>query len=183
VRTRDIDPVTSGSRALLSLEPQSGFFATVPVARALIRRGVKPSVAKSVVERLSTGEPAAVRLQHYDAAVLDQELSEAHVGVQRQDFDVAELAAALSKARKKMKMSQDQFANAVGLSVSTLRNWEQARSPLDEPTKLLVRMVAFAPELAVQVAAASHLAQAGVGRTVAKKSAKRPPNRLVAKAS
>lgn len=172
VRTRDIDPVTSGSRALLSLEPQTGFSATVPVARALIRRGVKPSVAKSVVERLSTGAPAAVRLKHYDPEVLDRELNNAHVGVQRQDVDIAELAVALSKARKKLKMSQDTFANAVGLSVSTLRNWEQARSQLDEPTKLLVRMVASAPELAIKAAAENCVTETAIGRPVAKKPAK-----------
>ena len=40
--------------------------------------------------------------------------------------------------RQKLKLTQDQFATAFGISVSTLRNWEQGhRSPTDPAVTLI----------------------------------------------
>jgi putative transcriptional regulator len=158
-------PVTSGSSANLSLKAGNDFTATVTVARALIRRGVSPSVARSVVERLASGEATAVTVKHYDQGVFDDELAKMGLAVASQDQGAQELAASLAKARERVNMSQEQFASATGLKVATLRNWEQARGRRDASTNLLIKMLTAAPELAVKVAAGLSLSGSFEPRT------------------
>lgn len=152
--TRALEKVSGGSPADLRLSPEDGFTATVSVARALIRRGVRPTVAKLVVERLAAGRPVAVSVKHFDGAGLVEELAAARVSAKPRTRDPRCLAEAVTKARQGLKLTQDQFANILGLPVATLRNWEQARTRLDAPTRLLMSMVAFAPDLAIEAASA-----------------------------
>jgi len=48
--------------------------------------------------------------------------------------------------RKKYGLSQDKFAKLLGISVATLRNWEQGRRQPDGPAKVLLRVAAKHPE-------------------------------------
>jgi putative transcriptional regulator len=48
--------------------------------------------------------------------------------------------------RRKLKLSQAQFAAKFGFSPATLRNWEQGRSRPDTPTRVLLAVIAKHPE-------------------------------------
>ena len=48
--------------------------------------------------------------------------------------------------RKKYGLSQDKFAKLLGISISTLRNWEQGRRKPDGPARILLLVAAKHPE-------------------------------------
>ena len=48
--------------------------------------------------------------------------------------------------RRKMGLSQAQFATKFGFPPATLRNWEQGRSRPDAPTRVLLAVIAKHPE-------------------------------------
>src|SRR5260370_40988850 len=50
------------------------------------------------------------------------------------------------KVRKKMGLSQAQFATKFGFTPATLSNWDQVRSRPDAPTRLLLAVTAKHPE-------------------------------------
>lgn len=52
----------------------------------------------------------------------------------------------ISAVRKKMGLSQAEFATRFGLPPATLRNWEQGRARPDAPTRVLLAVIAKHPE-------------------------------------
>jgi len=48
--------------------------------------------------------------------------------------------------RKQYGLSQEKFAALLGISVSTLRNWEQGRRKPEGPAQVLLRVAAKHPE-------------------------------------
>jgi putative transcriptional regulator len=48
--------------------------------------------------------------------------------------------------RERYKLSQGQFASLLGISVGTLRNWEQGRRTAVGPARVLLQVVAKHPE-------------------------------------
>jgi putative transcriptional regulator len=48
--------------------------------------------------------------------------------------------------REGYKLSQSQFASLLGISLSTLRNWEQGRRSPEGPARVLLQIVAKHPE-------------------------------------
>ena len=60
---------------------------------------------------------------------------------------VVEFAAVDVKAvRRRLGKSQSEFAKMIGVSVSTLQNWEQGRRRPDGPARALLRVAAADPE-------------------------------------
>jgi len=55
--------------------------------------------------------------------------------------------------RKKYGLSQDKFAKLLGISVATLRNWEQGRRQPDGPAKVLLRVAARNPQAVLDAVA------------------------------
>jgi len=55
------------------------------------------------------------------------------------------------KVRRKMGLSQAQFAKKFGFPPATLRNWEQGRSRPDAPTRVLLAVIAKHPEAVEEV--------------------------------
>ena len=55
--------------------------------------------------------------------------------------------------RRKMGLSQAQFASRFGLPPATLRNWEQGRARPDAPTRVLLAVIAKHPEAVEDVLA------------------------------
>jgi len=88
-----------------------------------------PSLGDRIIEGLeeaiawSKGDNVPVRVTH----------------VQVPDVDV-------SKVRRKMGLSQTQFALKFGFPPATLRNWEQGRVRPDTPTRVLLAVIAKHPE-------------------------------------
>lgn len=48
--------------------------------------------------------------------------------------------------RARLKMTQEQFAEALGIPVATLRNWEQGRNAIDPAARSLLILVARDPQ-------------------------------------
>jgi putative transcriptional regulator len=57
--------------------------------------------------------------------------------------------------RRRMGLSQAQFATKFGLPPATLRNWEQGRARPDAPTRVLLAVIAKHPETVEEVLKAS----------------------------
>ena len=57
--------------------------------------------------------------------------------------------------RKKLRKSQDEFALMIGVSVATLRNWEQGRRHPHGPARALLKIAAENPK-AVEKALGRH---------------------------
>ncbi|HEY1630601.1 MAG TPA: helix-turn-helix domain-containing protein [Rhizomicrobium sp.] len=55
--------------------------------------------------------------------------------------------------RKRLKMTQEEFAHALRIPVATLRNWEQGRNAVDPAARSLLMVVAKNPELVLPVLA------------------------------
>lgn len=53
--------------------------------------------------------------------------------------------------RRKLKLSQAQFARLMGISVATLKNWEQGRRKPDGPARILLGVAALHPEVLPEV--------------------------------
>lgn len=55
-------------------------------------------------------------------------------------------AVDVRKERRKLGMSQDRFAASFGVSVATVRNWEQGRRRPEGAARVLLRVIERAPE-------------------------------------
>jgi DNA-binding transcriptional regulator YiaG len=53
----------------------------------------------------------------------------------------------IASLRKFLRLTQDQFAQALGISVHTLRNWEQGRRSPEGPAIALLRIAAKHPRI------------------------------------
>lgn len=55
-------------------------------------------------------------------------------------------AADVAKIRQKLDLTQDEFADFMGVKVKTLQNWEQKRREPQGPARSLLRVAEKAPE-------------------------------------
>ncbi len=53
----------------------------------------------------------------------------------------------IKKIRKELHKSQNEFAFMIGISVSTLRNWEQGRRYPEGPARALLQIAVSNPEV------------------------------------
>jgi putative transcriptional regulator len=53
----------------------------------------------------------------------------------------------VKQVRRRLGKSQAEFARMIGVSVSTLQNWEQGRRRPDGPARALLRVAAVNPEV------------------------------------
>ncbi len=53
----------------------------------------------------------------------------------------------MRKIRKKLKLTQAQFASKFGLPAATVRDWEQGRKP-EGPARVLLKIIEREPEAA-----------------------------------
>lgn len=57
--------------------------------------------------------------------------------------------------RRKLHLSQSQFAKRFGFSVRTIQEWEQGRAIPDKPARILLRVIEKSPKTVERAAAAS----------------------------
>lgn len=53
--------------------------------------------------------------------------------------------------RKKLKLSQSQFASLIGVNLATLKNWEQGRRKPVGPARVLLKIADLHPEVLPEV--------------------------------
>ncbi len=88
----------------------------------------KPSAGKRIIQSLkevvawAEGENVPVRLTTFQVPVID-----------------------VRRVRRKMRLSQSEFAAKFGFAAATLRNWEQGRSRPDGPARVLLAVLAEHP--------------------------------------
>lgn len=58
-----------------------------------------------------------------------------------------EAGSDIAALRRFVRLTQEQFAQAMGISVHTLRNWEQGRRTPDGPAVALLRIAAKHPRI------------------------------------
>ncbi len=68
-------------------------------------------------------------------------------GLRVHHFPAIDIAA----IRKKAGATQDGFARQIGVSIATLRNWEQGRRQPEGPARVLLAMLARDPGIVVRV--------------------------------
>lgn len=56
------------------------------------------------------------------------------------------------KIREKLKLSQPEFAEFVGVRVSTLRNWEQGRRRIPSTAQRLFKIAEKYPDIVLEIA-------------------------------
>ena|ERR1700733_13764660 len=61
--------------------------------------------------------------------------------------------ADIQGARKRLGLSQDQFADVFGVSASSLRKWEQGRYAPSGAAKALLKVIALEPEVVIRALA------------------------------
>lgn len=62
--------------------------------------------------------------------------------------------ADIKAIREKLGVSQSEFALMIGVSVSTLQNWEQGRRQPDGPARALLKIAAANPEAVAEALSA-----------------------------
>jgi len=55
------------------------------------------------------------------------------------------------KIREQYDLSQDKFASLMGISVATLRNWEQGRRKPEGPARVLLRVASKHPDAILDI--------------------------------
>ena len=61
-------------------------------------------------------------------------------------FDRLEVKA----IRKRLHVSQNQFAHLIGVSAATLRNWEQGRTYPEGAARALLKVAAYRPDVVLE---------------------------------
>ncbi len=62
--------------------------------------------------------------------------------------------ADIKRIRERLDVSQSEFALMIGVSVSTLQNWEQGRRQPDGPARALLKVAAENPEAVAEALSA-----------------------------
>jgi putative transcriptional regulator len=147
VRIRDVSRPGSGFTAAYVLEAHSPAFSkTVTAAEMLIRRGVAASKAKSTIERLLAGARVPLYVPAVESAAgFERDLAAVGIRAQRREVPASVDVAAI---RRRLGMSQEEFAACFALSVATVRNWEQNRSVPDDASRAFLAVIAHAPDIA-----------------------------------
>ena len=57
-----------------------------------------------------------------------------------------DILIAPKRLRQRLSMTQEEFANALGIPVATLRNWEQGRNGIDPAASSLLFLIARDPD-------------------------------------
>ncbi len=70
-------------------------------------------------------------------------------GLERPSREMALDAADVRAVRERLAVTQEEFALMIGVSVATLRNWEQGRRVPEGPAQALLRVAAANPEAVV----------------------------------
>jgi putative transcriptional regulator len=89
--------------------------------------------------------------------VFDELLESVRQGgaIQRGEREPSRVFVAAEPDAKKIRelygLSQEKFASLMGISVATLRNWEQGRRTPEGPARVLLRVAAKHPEAVLDV--------------------------------
>jgi putative transcriptional regulator len=81
---------------------------------------------------------------------------DSQVTVHRYKIEVPDVA----RLRRKLKLTQADFALKIGVPIATLRNWEQGRRYPTGPARVLLNVLARRPELVMEAIDAAQTVEA-----------------------
>jgi DNA-binding transcriptional regulator YiaG len=127
------------------------FVAAISIFKRLIKAGLRGRAAKDAVDELAAHDRAIIEIPvDVDLAALAADLLLLGVTLHlRQTFE--DPAGTIAEVRSRHGLSQSAFANALGLDVRTLQNWEQGRNRPDAAALTLVLLYDRAPDLVTDV--------------------------------
>jgi|HubBroStandDraft_6_1064221.scaffolds.fasta_scaffold407567_3 DNA-binding transcriptional regulator YiaG len=151
-RVQGIDPVRSGSSAIVSLRliGKLDQTKTVEAVIALRRRGVPTLKAKRAVEAAIEG-----RANVLDVPTIESRHALAE-DLRRFGFDmslITPVTVDVRKLRERLGLTQEQFSLRFGLELDAVRNWEYGRREPDAAARSYLTVIDKDPE-AVQEALA-----------------------------
>jgi len=144
---RDVERVSFGSPATIAIRPADGPENVGPVRATLFlaRRGARLSRAKRAVEEMLDRGRAVVRLPLVeDATVLASDLAAAGVDASRMEPDGVDVGT----LRRRLDLSQDEFALHYGLDVDAVQNWKAGRRRPDRAARSYLRVIDRFPDIA-----------------------------------
>lgn len=146
--SRSGDRAPSASHTDFALRCVGPLLRPVSVAQALTRHGLGLRRAHAALNRLAEGERVVVRLPEvHDPAEFKRELAELNVAAEtRQIPDTVDVRA----VRDRLGLSQLEFAAKFGLDLDAVQNWEQGRTRPDRNARILLRVIAVAPDAVEQ---------------------------------
>lgn len=114
------------------------------MAQALTRHGLGLRRAHAALNRLAAGDRVVVRLPGTaDLAELQRELAMLDVAAVPRNVPAAIDVRAV---RDRLGLTQLEFAARFGLDLDVIQNWEQGRTRPDRNARILLRVIATAPE-------------------------------------
>ena len=142
-------PTRTGVRARCATDADLALHATGPlrepvsVAQVLSRHGLGLRKAHATLNRLAEGDTVVVRMSAAGLADLCRELAALNVAVTpRQVPDEVDVRA----VRDRFGLTQLEFAARFGLDLDAVQNWEQGRTRPDRNARILLRVIATAPD-------------------------------------
>lgn len=132
---------------VLSLE--AAITEPVNLVRLLVRNGMSLRKAHDALNRVAQGVGVPVELPTVaDADTLLADLRGLGVrGSRREPPQVVDLKS----IRDRQRLTQQEFAVKYGLELATVRNWEQDRTKLSGPAKILLGVIERHPEMVEEV--------------------------------
>lgn len=126
----------------------------VDLVRLLVRHGMGVNKAHAVLMRLKAGEGVAVELPHVDdTARLLADLRGLSVSGSVRSVPPPPDAKAI---RERQGLTQQEFALKYALELATVRNWEQDRTRLSGPARILLCAIDAYPEMMQTVVEVAH---------------------------
>jgi DNA-binding XRE family transcriptional regulator len=123
------------------------FVTAIPAARRLFASGMPMRAAHAAINDLAAQGWTMVDIP-VDGGIDDLARDLPALGVHlHRPRHVAEPAAFIADVRARHKLSQREFASALGLDVRTLQNWEQGRNRPDCAVLSLIRLFDGNPDL------------------------------------
>ena len=108
---------------------------------------------KTTNERIDPQDPGSLPPGRVDYAVLDR-TTEADLARQQQDDDeeaIRETARYARRVRRRLGLTQVEFARRIQVPPETIRNWEQGKRCPTGAARALLRLLDRAPETALRV--------------------------------
>lgn len=141
--------VSSGSPEELILRPEREDVATISAVMALARRGLSMLKAKRAVEAMIANGRVIVELPTVESAdALAAELKDAGVATLFRSMEdramMEDFPGYVRRLRRRLKMTQEGFAQAYALDVKTVRGWEAGKIP-DRGNRTFIRAIARDP--------------------------------------
>ncbi len=103
--------------------------------------------------RIEPGEPRSLSKARVNPAVLDG-TSEAEIALQEREDDaeaMQDMARFARRVRRRLGLTQVEFARRIDVPHETIRNWEQGKRGPTGAARALLRVLDKAPETALRV--------------------------------